>query len=34
MKALMAELEPEFGTAKVFRPYRDVRFAKEKSTVL
>ena len=27
-KALMAALEPEFGTAKVFRPYRDVRFAK------
>ena len=31
MKALMAELEPEFGTAKVFRPYRDVRFAKDKT---
>ena len=31
MKALMAALEPEFGTAKVFRPYRDVRFAKDKT---
>jgi len=31
MKALVGELEPEFGTAKVFRPYRDVRFAKDKT---
>lgn len=31
MKALTAALEPEFGTAKIFRPYRDVRFAKDKS---
>ena len=31
MKALCAELEPEFGAAKVFRPYRDVRFAKDKT---
>ncbi|WP_210503121.1 DUF2461 domain-containing protein [Nocardioides xinjiangensis] len=31
MKALTAELEPEFGPAKVFRPYRDVRFAKNKT---
>jgi uncharacterized protein (TIGR02453 family) len=31
MKALMAALEPEFGAAKIFRPYRDVRFAKDKS---
>ena len=31
MKALAAELEAEFGTAKVFRPYRDVRFAKDKT---
>ncbi|WP_210439167.1 DUF2461 domain-containing protein [Nocardioides xinjiangensis] len=31
MKALTAELEPEFGPAKVFRPYRDVRFAKDKT---
>ncbi len=31
MAALTAALEPEFGTAKVFRPYRDVRFAKDKT---
>lgn len=31
MKALTASLEPEFGAAKIFRPYRDVRFAKDKS---
>jgi uncharacterized protein (TIGR02453 family) len=31
MAALMAELEDEFGAAKVFRPYRDVRFAKDKT---
>jgi uncharacterized protein (TIGR02453 family) len=31
MKALTAELEEEFGPAKVFRPYRDVRFAKDKT---
>jgi uncharacterized protein (TIGR02453 family) len=31
MTALMAALEEEFGTAKVFRPYRDVRFAKDKT---
>jgi uncharacterized protein (TIGR02453 family) len=31
MTALVKELEPEFGTAKVFRPYRDVRFAKDKT---
>ena len=31
MAALAAELEPEFGTAKVFRPFRDVRFAKDKT---
>jgi len=31
MKALMAALEPEFGAGKVFRPYRDVRFAKDKT---
>ena len=28
MTALVAELEAEFGPAKVFRPYRDVRFAR------
>jgi uncharacterized protein (TIGR02453 family) len=31
MTALVAGLEPEFGAAKVFRPYRDVRFAKDKT---
>jgi uncharacterized protein (TIGR02453 family) len=31
MKALCAALEPEFGPAKIFRPYRDVRFAKDKT---
>jgi len=28
---LMAALEPDFGPAHLFRPYRDVRFAKNKS---
>jgi uncharacterized protein (TIGR02453 family) len=31
MTALVGALEPEFGPAKVFRPYRDVRFAKDKT---
>jgi uncharacterized protein (TIGR02453 family) len=31
MSALVSALEPEFGSAKVFRPYRDVRFAKDKT---
>jgi uncharacterized protein (TIGR02453 family) len=31
MAALLAELEPEFGPATFFRPYRDVRFAKDKT---
>lgn len=31
MMALCAALEPEFGEAKVFRPYRDVRFSKDKT---
>jgi uncharacterized protein (TIGR02453 family) len=31
MTALLAELEPEFGAGKIFRPYRDVRFSKDKS---
>ena len=31
MTALGAALEPEFGQPKVFRPYRDVRFAKDKT---
>lgn len=31
MTELLAELESEFGSAKVFRPYRDVRFSKDKT---
>ncbi|MER6947133.1 DUF2461 domain-containing protein [Nonomuraea sp. NPDC000554] len=31
MLALTDELADEFGTAQLFRPYRDVRFAKDKS---
>jgi uncharacterized protein (TIGR02453 family) len=31
MTALVTALEAEFGKAKVFRPYRDVRFAKDKT---
>ena len=31
MTALCDALAPEFGDAKVFRPYRDVRFAKDKT---
>ncbi len=31
LDALLADLAPEFGTAKVFRPYRDVRFSKDKT---
>lgn len=31
MVALTDALAPEFGAAKVFRPYRDVRFAKDKT---
>ncbi|WP_307872966.1 DUF2461 domain-containing protein [Paractinoplanes ovalisporus] len=31
MHELLAELEPEFGPGKIFRPYRDVRFSKDKS---
>jgi len=34
MVALTSALADEFGPAKVFRPYRDVRFAKDKSTVI
>ncbi len=33
MKALCAALEEEFGPAKVFRPYRDIRFSKDKSAM-
>jgi len=31
MTALTDALEAEFGKAKIFRPYRDVRFAKDKT---
>jgi uncharacterized protein (TIGR02453 family) len=31
MTELVEELAPEFGEAKIFRPYRDVRFSKDKS---
>jgi uncharacterized protein (TIGR02453 family) len=31
MTALTDALEPDFGKAKVFRPFRDVRFAKDKT---
>ncbi|GAA2704484.1 DUF2461 domain-containing protein [Actinoplanes palleronii] len=31
MLALLDELEPEFGPGKIFRPYRDVRFSKDKT---
>jgi uncharacterized protein (TIGR02453 family) len=31
MQALLAALEAEFGAGKVFRPYRDVRFSRDKT---
>jgi uncharacterized protein (TIGR02453 family) len=31
LQALMSALEPEFGPLKLFRPYRDVRFSKDKT---
>ena len=31
MEELLAELEPEFGAGRIFRPYRDIRFSKDKS---
>ncbi|MFB4304191.1 DUF2461 domain-containing protein [Actinomadura sp. NTSP31] len=31
MSGLCAELEEEFGAVKLFRPYRDVRFSKDKT---
>jgi uncharacterized protein (TIGR02453 family) len=31
LETLATELEPQFGPAKLFRPYRDVRFAKDKT---
>lgn len=31
MRALLAELTEEFGEAKIFRPYRDIRFGTDKT---
>jgi len=31
MAELVEELAPEFGEPKIFRPYRDIRFSKDKS---
>lgn len=31
MEELLAELEPEWGVGRIFRPYRDVRFSSDKS---
>jgi uncharacterized protein (TIGR02453 family) len=31
MDELLAELAPEFGEGRIFRPYRDIRFSKDKS---
>ncbi|HET9672518.1 MAG TPA: DUF2461 domain-containing protein, partial [Actinomycetota bacterium] len=31
MEQLLAELEPAWGEGKIFRPYRDVRFSRDKS---
>ncbi|MBO0832358.1 MAG: DUF2461 family protein, partial [Actinobacteria bacterium] len=31
MRELVAELEPERGESRIFRPYRDLRFSKDKS---
>jgi uncharacterized protein (TIGR02453 family) len=31
MEELLAELAPEFGEGKIFRPYRDVRFSADKA---
>ena len=31
MEELLAELEPQFGESRIFRPYRDVRFSRDKS---
>ena len=33
MEALVAELADEFGDAKIFRPYRDARFSKDKTPI-
>jgi uncharacterized protein (TIGR02453 family) len=31
LQALLDDLAPQFGTAKIFRPYRDVRFSNDKT---
>jgi uncharacterized protein (TIGR02453 family) len=31
MQQLLAELAPEFGDGRIFRPYRDIRFSADKS---
>src|SRR2546421_12966391 len=31
MDTLLAELAPGYGEGRIFRPYRDVRFSKDKS---
>ena len=31
MEELLAELEPEYGDGRIFRPYRDIRFSRDKS---
>ena len=31
MEELLTELVPTFGEGKIFRPYRDVRFSRDKS---
>jgi uncharacterized protein (TIGR02453 family) len=31
MEALLVELEPRWGEGRIFRPYRDVRFSRDKS---
>jgi uncharacterized protein (TIGR02453 family) len=31
LRELLADLAPKFGEGKIFRPYRDVRFSKDKS---
>ena len=31
LQALLDEVAPDFGTPKVFRPYRDVRFSNDKT---
>src|ERR1700677_4766206 len=31
MEELLEDLVPEFGPSKIFRPYRDIRFSKDKT---